>query len=246
MIAPGIRIVEPYPALYLEEEDAVVIADIHLGYEEAMARQGVYLPRLQYDKISIIIKKLLETTQASKLVIAGDIKHEFSRLLKQEKLEVAKLLHDAYRAGYKEVIVVRGNHDNFIGPLIENLGGKFVEDLDTSTALITHGHKDVKCNDKPIIMGHEHPALQVSIGGAKTKFPVFLIVPLEECGTAIVLPASGAYQVGNNITLEQENYLSPIIRKRAVLEEAKPIIIDEDEGLMPLPPLGDLRTVLAI
>ncbi len=245
-LAENIELIEPLPALYIKSIDAVVIADLHLGYEEAMVKQGVYLPYLQYSKISEIIKKSREKTHASKLIIAGDIKHEFSKLLKQEKLETARLISDAFRAGYKDIIVVRGNHDNFIGSLIENLGGSFVEEYVVDNILITHGHKDIECKYDYIIMGHEHPALQINLGGAKVKFSILLIVPLEDCGTAIILPASGTYQPGNNISMSRENYLSPIIRKRGILDESQPIIVDEQEGVMPLPILRELEDIVVI
>ncbi len=238
-VAPGVLLLEGLPAVYLKKEDAVVIADLHLGYEESMAKQGVYLPRLQLRKAIRLVRKARELTGARRLIIDGDLKHEFSKLLKSEKLETAKLLRSAFEAGYKDVIVVRGNHDNFIGPIVTSLGGEFVDDLMVDDILLRHGHKKPTENMPDIIIiGHEHPSLAVSLGGAKAKLPVLLVAPARNSKLIIVLPAAGAYQTGNAITLDPNSYLSPLMREFVDPREIAPIIVDEKEGLLPLPKLG--------
>ncbi|MCE4627660.1 MAG: metallophosphoesterase [Desulfurococcales archaeon] len=232
------------PAIFIRRANAVVIADLHLGYEESMARQGVYLPRLQIRKALRVIRKAKEITGAKKLIINGDIKHEFGRLLKSEKLEVAKFLRGAYETGYSEVILVRGNHDNYVKPIIESLGGEVVEELVEGDVLLTHGHKKVRGSHGVIVIGHEHPSISVSISGVKARFPIFLLVPLEDDSMVLVLPAAGAYQTGNPVSVIRENYLSPIIREKGVVSEAVPIIVDETEGLMPLPKISLLESLI--
>jgi putative SbcD/Mre11-related phosphoesterase len=247
-VGDKIYIIEGVPALYVEELDAIVLADIHLGYEEAMAKQGVYLPRMQLNHKIDVVRRARDSVDASVLVIDGDLKHEFSRLLRQEKLETAQFLTRAFQLGFKRIIVVRGNHDNYIKNLVTDLGGEFVEDLELNDILITHGHKNLEEPGRYnyVIIGHEHPALQVNVGGAKTKFPVFLLAPLKEGGRLIVLPAAGKYQLGNNISLDKSAYLSPITREHAMIEEAVPVIVDEQEGLMPLVKLSLLATMVSI
>ena len=243
-ILSGIVLLRGIPAIFIKRASAIVISDLHLGYEESMARQGVYLPRLQARKALRVLRKARELTNAKRLIINGDIKHEFGRLLKSEKLEVAKLLRGAYEAGYTEVILVRGNHDNYIKPIIESLGGEVVEELEEGDILLTHGHKRVNSDRGIIVVGHEHPSISVSISGVKARFPVFLVVPLESGSVALVLPAAGAYQTGNPVSIIRENYLSPIIREKGIVSEAVPIIVDEAEGLMPLPKISLLESLV--
>jgi putative SbcD/Mre11-related phosphoesterase len=165
----------------------------------------------------------------------------FEKLTRQEKLEVPKFVREAFEAGFKEVIVVRGNHDNYVSGVLKSVGAEFVEErLDLGSGVtVTHGHKSVEGFDLAIL-GHEHPAINVSIGGSKIKLPVYLSMPLSDGSRVIVLPPTGAYQAGNDVTLYRENYLSPIIRERGVIGDAVPIIYDERLGALPLARLSEL------
>ena len=54
-ILPGIALADL--ALYLKKENILVIGDVHLGYEDAMTKQGVFMPRFQFkDTISHLEK----------------------------------------------------------------------------------------------------------------------------------------------------------------------------------------------
>ena len=48
-IAKDIEIVDL--ALYLTKENILVLADTHIGYEEALNKQGVLIPRFQFKEI---------------------------------------------------------------------------------------------------------------------------------------------------------------------------------------------------
>ena len=245
-LVEGVKLLPGLPAVYLKKHDAVVIADLHLGYEEAMARQGVFLPRLQMRKAERLARRAREFTGASVLIVAGDIKHEFGRLLRSEKLETARFLKSAFDAGYRRIIVVRGNHDNYISHVVESLGGEFIEDLDLGEVLVTHGHKKLDPSSLPdiVIIGHEHPSISVDVGGMRARFPALLMAPLPGDRILIVLPAAGMYQTGNPVGLDSSSYLSPLVREHVDPGEITPIIIDEKEGLLPLPKLSLLYTLL--
>ena len=239
-ITESLYIVDSLPALYLKEEDMVVVADLHLGYEEAMSKVGVYLPRLQLRKAVKLVEDARNISGARRILVDGDIKHAFDRLLRQERVEVRQFVEGVYDRGYKEMIFVRGNHDNYVSPLLRDLGVELVEDSFTveDRIAILHGHREAEFRGEYIVMGHEHPAVQVNIGGSKIKFPAMLLVPLKSGPTAIVLPAMGVYQTGNVVTTNRGEYLSPIIREGGLVEEAVPVIIDETIGVLVLPRLG--------
>lgn len=243
----GLAIVQGAPALLHEPSSTLIVADIHLGYEEAMARTGVFLPRLQLPKALDTLKSLVGGLGVRRVIINGDLKHAFNKLLKQEASETVRLVEGLREAGAREVVLVRGNHDNFIQGLLRKLGVEVVEDyLDLGNgALLAHGHKNVNIDYEVLIIGHEHPAVQINVGGGKVKYPAFLLVPLESGEQVIVLPALGSYQTGNPVSLSRDQYLSPIIREKAVIEEAVPILIDETIGSMTLPALKHLPIILA-
>lgn len=231
-----------FPALYVRGEEALVVADIHLGFEDAMASQGVTLYPIQLKDATRVIREAKNLTGAKKLIINGDIKHAFDKLTKQERKEIPMLLTGAQEMGFKEIIVIRGNHDNYVAPLVRDHGAVFVEDaVELSDGIaVTHGHQGVEVSSDLIIMGHEHPAVQLSYGGYKVKYRVLLVMPTDNGKTLLIEPALGKYQVSNPAGLERSSYLSPIINEHGLPEEALPIIVEENLGTFTLVRLKEL------
>ena len=227
------------PQRALIYKDYAIIADLHLGFEEEMAKKGVFLPPAQLKRALEVLNVIRKV--AKKVIIAGDLKHQFSRLGKKEEEDVKKFL-DAVEKYKLDLVLVRGNHDTFVRHLLEERGFDVVDRLDLGEVSIVHGHKDVELNEITI-MGHEHPSISLRDPvGTAVKFPCFLKVPVEG-RTVIVLPAIGLYQSGTSVSLSKEAYLSPIM-KRAALEEAVPYVADEEVGVVEFPPLGELADVL--
>lgn len=243
----GILLVDSLPAVYVSHADAFILADLHLGYEEVMAGTGVFLPRIQFKKIMEALERLAKMRPGSRIILAGDVKHCFQKLTRQERVELAKLVRGLQEMGFREILVVRGNHDNYAKTVLSPMGVEVIEDhLDLGKGIVVaHGHKKVEADYEFIVIGHEHPALKVSVGGGRAKFPVFLIMPLETGASAVVLPPTGAYQVGNMVSTDRRDYLSPIIREHGLPGEALPIVVDDEAGLMPLVRLSLLEEILA-
>ncbi|MEM0340858.1 MAG: metallophosphoesterase [Acidilobaceae archaeon] len=240
----GISLVREEAAIYIASEDAVAISDIHFGFESAMTSLGVVLPKRQLKRALEVLVRLRTLTGASKLIVCGDLKHVFEKLIKQEREEVSTFIQRAFELGFKEVIVVRGNHDNYVSSLVKKLGATWIENyIELGKGIvITHGHEVYDVKGEAIVMGHEHPVLEMSIGGFKERLQAFLIIPRASSGFFIVLPAIGEYQSGNVVTLDRSRYLSPWIQKEALINEAIPVVSDKDIGTIALPKLEFLLT----
>jgi putative SbcD/Mre11-related phosphoesterase len=244
-IDSGLALIDGLPVVVVKGASSIVVADIHLGYEEALASTGVFLPKIQLrNAIRTLSEALASLPWPARVIIDGDLKHVFERLTRQERVEIARLgrwLSTDSRV--KEVIVVRGNHDTFIAPLLRDLGFELVEDcLElTSYIAVSHGHRKPSCEFDTILIGHEHPAIQVDVGGARVKLSVLLDVPLKSGRRAIVLPAMGAYQTGRSLGLDSSSYMSPILREEGLMAEADVWVVDREAGSMRL---GALKYVL--
>ncbi|MGC9012181.1 MAG: metallophosphoesterase [Thermogladius sp.] len=229
-LVDGLYIYPGLPFAYLSELDALVMSDLHLGFEEAAAKgleyslrgrsgyAGVFLPRIQFRRTVEMLARAFKIRRPGRVIINGDLKHAFDRLLRQEKEEVSRLIDFIREGGVDEVTVVRGNHDNFVKRVLEEKDVLIVDSIETSSGfLITHGHLDVDPSRySHVVIGHEHPSIRC-FGG---KMPVFLRMPLTGGGELVVLPATGPYHPGTTFSLSREDYLSPLIRKYGVLEEA--------------------------
>jgi metallophosphoesterase superfamily enzyme len=67
------------PILLLERGERTIVAgDVHLGYEDAMAGEGIHLPPGKEDPADVLARAALDTG-ASKIVLLGDVKHRIPR-----------------------------------------------------------------------------------------------------------------------------------------------------------------------
>ncbi len=244
---PGIEIVYGEPALYLRDFDALVIADLHLGFEEVSAEHGLFLPRVQLKKLIKKVEKLLNLSGASKVIINGDVKHCFSKLTYQERSEVSEFIKFLRDKGL-EVYITRGNHDNYISLILSKYDIPLYEYMLINDILLIHGHEYypmATSHVKIIIIGHEHPSISIRDElGHVTKLSCFLKVPLKTGQELVIIPALSIYALGTRVTIMRENYLSPIVRDLGILEEAIPYVISEEGVALELPPLKDIHELI--
>ncbi len=219
-------------ALYLEEPGALVVADLHLGYEGALREQGVSLPRFQKRHILERLGTLLNRYDPRVLIVNGDFKHEFSRNLNAEWREVLDVLD--FLEGRSEVVMVRGNHDNYLKTILNRKGLELHQSWELGGFTIAHGHEPVK-GRKRLILGHEHPSMRLRDKiGAYVSLPCFLVSQ-----EVVVLPAFSPLAYGSDIL--RGPYLSPLLDKRLV-GGAKVYGLDEKLGIMDFGRAQDLRS----
>tara|TARA_B100000315_G_C14556465_1_gene578404 strand:+ start:644 stop:1450 length:807 start_codon:yes stop_codon:yes gene_type:complete len=172
-ILPGIEIVDL--ALWLQKEKILVISDLHLGYEGELEERGFFIPKFQLKDVLQGVGKILKKIKPEKIIISGDMKHNYGQILKQEWRDVLKLV-DFLLDNCRELILIRGNHDLFLGPLAGKRNVKLVESYQINDFFVCHGDK-IKTIDpqiKNIIIGHEHPAIILKDKNKSEKFKCFL------------------------------------------------------------------------
>lgn len=170
-ISKGIEIVDT--ALWLQKEKILIINDLHLGYEEALHRKGVLVPKFQLEEIIKIMKSILIKVKPKKIVINGDLKHEFGTVLRQEWKEVLQFL-DFCIKNCEEVILIKGNHDPLLRFIAEKRGVTVVKEYKIKDIIVIHGDELLKTDAPKIIIGHEHPAITIREGSKWEKYKCFL------------------------------------------------------------------------
>ncbi len=212
-IFPGIEI--HGLTLYLRNVKTLVFADLHLGYEEELMSFGYLVPRFQYKMILRYLEKILSGVDVGKVVIDGDLKHEFGRISGQEWREVRDFL-DFLGGRVDEIILVRGNHDNIIGPIatrkrVRVVSGCFIEE---EGIYITHGHEIPEDKNlgraKTILIAHDHPAISLGEGLRVERIKCFLKGKWNK-KTLIQIPSLNFVTEGMDIT--RENPLSPFMNQ---------------------------------
>jgi uncharacterized protein len=163
--------------------DSLVFSDFHLGYEQNLSGKGVLVPRFQFKDTISRLNKIFEIIKSKKInvdkiIINGDIKHEFGKITEQEWREVLQLID--YLQGKKdnerEVIIVKGNHDNAAKYIAEKRDVEIVDFYTIGDVLILHGDVipvDIGKNVKTLIIGHEHPAVSLRESEDAVRSEVF-------------------------------------------------------------------------
>jgi len=196
-------------ALYLEQEKVLILSDLHIGYEEYLNKQGVLVPRFQLEDLTKKINNILDRIDASKIVINGDLKHEFGTISKQEWQDTIKIL-DLFNG--KEVILIKGNHDTILGPIAEKKNIEIKDHYKINDIYICHGDKIPDDEDfkksKIVIIGHEHPAVSFR-ERADEKYKCFLKGKWKN-KLLLVTPSLNLVTQGVDIT--KDKTLSPFLQ----------------------------------
>ncbi|MSR85912.1 metallophosphoesterase [Candidatus Woesearchaeota archaeon] len=190
--------------LYLVKEKTLIISDIHIGYEEALNRQGILVPRVFFKEFLSRLGKMLENVET--VVLNGDIKHEFAGMSSTEwkgSKELFELL-----AG-KKIIIIQGNHDPVLPYVFTKT--KIVPFLHIGEILIVHGDVVLKEeNPDVIIIGHEHCAIGLKEGVRTERFKCFLKGKYNR-STLIAMPSCNLATEGTDITRSER--LSPYLQQ---------------------------------
>ncbi|MEM4247403.1 MAG: metallophosphoesterase [Candidatus Woesearchaeota archaeon] len=197
---PGIEIIDL--ALYLKEQDVLVLSDLHIGFEESLMRQGVLVPRFHYKDIIDRLEQVFARIKPRWVVLNGDLKHEFGAASSQEWKETMRFF-DYLQRKCEKIVVVKGNHDPSLGPLADKKGIQVVTELKLGKVLICHGDSMPKTKDaEVIIVGHIHPAVSLRENGRVERFKCFLKGKYNK-SVLIVQPSFHPSVEGSDVTKEK-------------------------------------------
>lgn len=234
-ILPGVRITNDRCLILDDGGPTAVLGDLHLGYEKAMEEEGMYLPRMNTDSIRMNLNRILSKYEPKRVVLLGDIKHDFRRSKYEARQEVATILNLVSEAA--ETVVVKGNHDNFLQNMLSGMGMLAVEYVDIAGFRLEHGHVDT--GKRPVIIGHEHPSVRIP-GSMTGGMKIQCFVHARKDGV-IVLPPFSPFSSGNDISLDPGCLMADALKK-SDLPSAE-IYGISDVGLMPL---GTLKEVMEL
>ena len=224
-ILPGIKIIDL--ALYLDS--TLVIADVHIGYEEALNKQGILVPRLAFEDSVKKIENIFSALKGKKIdriIVNGDLKHEFGTISEQEWRNTLKFI-DLLQKNCNELILIKGNHDNMLSPVARKRNARLEEFflIKSKKILIVHGNKipDKKLLNEAssIIIGHEHASVSLRQGPRVEKFKCFLIGKYQG-KNLIVQPSFNTIIEGTDIL--KDKILSPFLKQN--LDDFKVYVVE--------------------
>lgn len=211
-------------ALYVPGYQALVIADVHLGFEEALHEEGTLVPRGHLRQLM----ERLEKTRAhlgidpqrplERVIINGDLSHRFGLLSAQEWKETREFLQRVKEIS-RHVVIIKGNHDAHLNVVTEDLPGiQIARFYELGSLLLLHGDSapdPLPSHTKMILMGHEHPAvgLRDSVTGRTELYKCFLVGWYRQC-RLVVQPSFNPWVQGTDLT--RERCLSPLLSEEGL------------------------------
>lgn len=230
-LAPGLWL-DARRAVWLPESGTLGVADLHLGYAWSHRATGNLLPIGGDDPIGRL-RLLVDDYQAREVVVIGDVVHGFTAPAPVRD-ELRRL--GAEIGGRARLRLLAGNHDQWLPELIAEAGlaDAVEEELFVGPHLLLHGHRgeaaaarlaSVRMAGGRVILGHEHPSINLSDGVAtRSRCPCFLVAD-----DALVLPAFSAWASGTDI--RSGEFMSPYARA-AKFDRIAAIVAGK---LLPLP-----------
>jgi putative SbcD/Mre11-related phosphoesterase len=225
-------------AAYLPAADALVVADLHVGRDEA---SDVEFPLGERRDLRDRLAALLDDRSPGTVVFAGDVLHRFDSATARARDGLADLLAACRDRGSRPVLV-RGNHDAVLGSAFEGtLYDEYVLGRSTDApVLVCHGHALPEGTAALYVVGHDHPAIAIE----GTRRPCFLYGEgTFRGGDVLMLPAFNRLAPGVAVNgLRTRDFRSPLV---ADADALRPVVYDEsaDEALT-FPPLGRFRRLL--
>jgi putative SbcD/Mre11-related phosphoesterase len=149
-----------------EELTALVIADIHLGYEAlVLEKKGVDFPSQRQSMLSRI-ESLVERYGINEIYLIGDIKHSIPVDRMVNWREIPEFMESISKLG--KVTVVPGNHDGEIEALfprnveLSDVRGR-VLNIESQRIGLLHGHawpSSEVLDCQIMVIGHNHPTVR--------------------------------------------------------------------------------------
>ena len=188
----------------------LIIADLHIGFEESIVEKGIF-PRIQTHEIITNLNKIFDNLNKNhgikkldKIIILGDLKHEHGKISDAEWRETLHVL-DFLTGKTGEIILIKGNHDNILGPIAGKRNVRLENFYQYKDILFMHGHKEYKTAMKKkgikiLISGHLHPAVTLADEYKKEKYKCFLLGKYKRKQTYI-LPSFNPINRGFDLKL---------------------------------------------
>src|SRR3989344_4750256 len=135
------------------EKNTIVVGDLHLGYEEALNKAGIFVSRKMFVEMIEYFDKFFDRVgKVEEIVLLGDVKHDFGSILRQEWEDTLNLVK-YFKQKSKKVIIIKGNHDKIVEPLAKKGDVKVVDYYIDGEICFIHGERDLEEKYKCFLSG---------------------------------------------------------------------------------------------
>ncbi|ALM09262.1 metallophosphoesterase [Sediminicola sp. YIK13] len=191
-------------ALFWQEQDMLLVSDVHLGKVSHFRKHGAAIPQKAIEKNFELLTEIVVKFKPMTICFLGDLFH--SHLNSEWQLFEAWIGEQT-----SKIILVMGNHD-IISPLkYEGIGIETIQEILLPPFLLTHHpeERDGFFN----FSGHIHPAVKLKgLGRQRLKLPCFF-----KRENQMILPAFGEFTGTHILTPTKEDEVYAITKNEVIL-----------------------------
>lgn len=185
-------------ALYLPDEQALLVSDVHLGKAETFQSFGIPIASQLNEENLDRLRSLIVQTQPQKLFILGDLFHSKKSLVPDVLIAWDTFLKEIAA----EVCLIVGNHDRrLVSALPPMKMDCQIEAVALGPVLLSHepeirqrGHERARLN----VCGHIHPVVRLRSRTDSLRLPCFFV---EHDHRRLTLPSFGEFTGGYEVEL---------------------------------------------
>jgi putative SbcD/Mre11-related phosphoesterase len=220
-------------AAYFDDPAALVVADVHVGRDEA---SDVSFPLGERDDLRERLDALVAHFRPDTVVVAGDVLHTYGYATDRASA-VVDAIADCCRDAGARLVLVRGNHDTSLDGVWEEA---IHDDYRLGDVVVAHGHDHPEPAADCYVVGHDHPTIEIE----GQRRPCFLYGEGVYRGSdVLMLPAFNRLAAGVSVNeMGAEDFQSPLV---VDVDAFRPAVYDEDaQETLWFPPLGEFRSML--
>jgi len=146
------------------QERALVVADLHIGFERELAEMKINIPS-QTPKLQAKLIEILKKTRPDVLIFLGDVKHAVPKIHIQEWEDIPVFFEEIQKF-VGNIQIIPGNHDGSLELLVprtvEMLSPKGIMVGEEEKISLLHGHAWPRAElfaADYLVIGHNHPVV---------------------------------------------------------------------------------------
>jgi DNA ligase-associated metallophosphoesterase len=182
-------------AIYIQDHQILLVADVHLGKSETFQNLGVPIPNQINQTTLDRLQTLCHQLKPKQLIILGDLFHSKYALV-NEVLHLWQLFLSNISASVKLLV---GNHDRYLIHELNSLPMQYVTHPVQVDSLIL-SHEPCKQQNYLNLCGHIHPRVRIKTKFDNLRLPCFYLNALRN---SLILPSFGEFTGGFEIELEK-------------------------------------------
>jgi len=187
----------PERAIYLPDQQALLVADLHVGKSETFQRFGIPVPTQVSHATLNRLAQLCDRLQPKQLFILGDWFHAKDGVVPEVLTPWAAFLEQRSMA----VTLVVGNHDrHLLDACMAALPSHIAVTTETEFVglWLTHAPEPPPMGLPITLCGHVHPCIHLSSSLDKLRLPCFY---WDRRSRVLILPSFGEFTGGYNLPL---------------------------------------------